>query len=110
MLDVPLAFGSRMEGRYGATPLPPLWGAIPLEDAILPPKLRRMPHGRKETGYNKDCKEGAHKEHLCFLMYEGFHFSNKDAYKALVKDAEYRCQNCGRTAKSAANLCAPVKL
>jgi hypothetical protein len=51
-----------------------------------------------------------HKEHLCFLMYQGFHFKNKDEYKQLVQDAQFRCQNCGRTAKSADNLCEPVEL
>jgi hypothetical protein len=43
-------------------------------------------------------------------MYEGFHYSRKDEYRALVQDAHFRCENCGRTARSADNLCAPVEL
>jgi hypothetical protein len=60
--------------------------------------------------HNESCTKDMHKEHLCFLMYEGFHFKNKEEYKTLVQDAQFRCQNCGRTAKSAENLCEPVDL
>lgn len=58
----------------------------------------------------KTCDGTKHKGHLCFLMYEGFHFKQKDEYRRMVQDAHYRCQNCGRTAKEAENLCAPVDL
>ncbi len=64
----------------------------------------------KNMVHNADCKNEAHDNHLCFLIYEGFHLQNKEAYKAIVKDAAFRCQNCGRTAKKAANLCAPIAL
>jgi hypothetical protein len=30
--------------------------------------------------------------------------------KKLVKDAEYVCKNCGRSAKDEENLCNPTKL
>lgn len=49
-------------------------------------------------------------EHLCCLMYEGFHLSHPKAYKAMVQDARYRCRHCGRTAHSPDNLCGPVLL
>jgi hypothetical protein len=60
--------------------------------------------------HNENCSTDGHNEHLCYLQYEGFHFADKAAYKALVQDAQYICRNCGRTAKNAANLCAPVAL
>jgi hypothetical protein len=60
--------------------------------------------------HNTQCGGEAHHEHLCYLQYEGFHFADKAAYKALVQDAQFICRNCGRTAKSADNLCAPVAL
>ena len=59
---------------------------------------------------NESCTSDGHNEHLCFLMCEGFHYKNKEAYKAIVQDAQYRCQNCGRTARSETNLCVPVAL
>ena len=60
--------------------------------------------------HNADCNVDGHDEHLCFLMYDGFHYGNRAAYKALVDRAEYRCQRCGRTANSDCNLCEPVEL
>jgi hypothetical protein len=59
---------------------------------------------------NKSCGSDSHNEHLCFLMYEGFHFKDKEGYKEMVQNAQYRCQNCGRTAKSEQNLCDPIPL
>ena len=64
----------------------------------------------KEVANNESCPSDVHNGHLCFLMSEGFHYNSKDAYKEMVQDAQYRCQNCGRTAKSEKNLCDPVPL
>ena len=64
----------------------------------------------KKTAHNENCKDDKHKEHLCYLQYEGYHFSNKADYKALVQNAQFICRNCGRTAASAQNLCDPVAL
>lgn len=63
-----------------------------------------------KMAHNSDCENPQHDKHLCFLMYEGFHFSNREAYKALVQDAQFRCQQCGRTAKDSASLCMPEAL
>ncbi|MHC4638655.1 MAG: hypothetical protein ACYTBP_11835 [Planctomycetota bacterium] len=60
--------------------------------------------------HDLDCTEDKHKHHLCFLMSEGWHLTHPKAYKEIVKDAEYRCRFCDRTAKSQDNLCNPVKL
>ncbi len=64
----------------------------------------------KSARHNQDCKDEKHREHLCFLQYEGYHYGHRAEYKALVQDAQFLCQNCGRTAQSAENLCAPVAL
>jgi hypothetical protein len=64
----------------------------------------------EKRAHNEDCGDAEHGKHLCFLMYEGFHLSNKQAYKDLVANAEFRCQQCGRTAKSGKSLCDPVRL
>jgi hypothetical protein len=60
--------------------------------------------------HNTECDSPEHGQHLCYLMYDGFHYSHPAEYKAMVKDAEFRCQNCPRTAKHAENLCVPIKL
>ena len=59
---------------------------------------------------NADCKHDQHDKHLCYLMYEGFHYEKPDEYRAMVQNAQFRCQNCGRTAASETNLCSPVKI
>ena len=60
--------------------------------------------------HNQDCGNDLHEHHLCFLMHEGMHYQNSAQYKELVQDAQYRCQQCGRTAKNEKNLCMPVAL
>lgn len=62
-----------------------------------------------QTTHNEQCT-GEHEQHLCFRMYQGFHLSNPDEYKALVKDAKFRCEYCSRTANREDVLCKPVKL
>jgi hypothetical protein len=64
----------------------------------------------KATQPKEPCDTEKHKEHLCHLQYEGYHYAHRAEYKSLVQDAQYLCRNCGRTAKSGANLCAPVQL
>jgi len=63
-----------------------------------------------KTSHNADCADAEHGRHLCFLVCEGYHLANKGSYRALVKDAAFRCENCGRTAKDSVSLCAPVPL
>jgi hypothetical protein len=66
---------------------------------------------KKESGKEcSKCESDLHKQHLCYLMYEGFHYSNRAEFKKLVHGAEFICMNCGRTAKAETNLCAPAKL
>lgn len=62
-----------------------------------------------EYKHDPQC-DGEHEEHLCYLMYNGFHNDHKEEYKNMVQDAQYRCEFCSRTAKEAKHLCKPVKL
>ena len=51
-----------------------------------------------------------HEQHLCYLQNVGYVQSNLEDYKKLVTNPKFVCKNCGRTAVSEKNLCAPVKL
>jgi len=53
---------------------------------------------------------GNHSEHLCYLISQGFHLSDEQEFKALIENTQYRCNHCGRHAKSDANLCVPIPL
>ncbi|MFC1604769.1 hypothetical protein ACFL5F_07055 [Planctomycetota bacterium] len=65
----------------------------------------------EEKMTNKEsCASEEYDEHLCFLICDGFYETDSEAFRAMVQDAQYRCQICGRTAKSAKNLCDPVAL
>lgn len=64
----------------------------------------------KTVDHNQACATGDHDEHLCYLQFKGYHYSNQAEYKELVADAQYLCRNCGRTAARAENLCAPERL
>jgi hypothetical protein len=59
---------------------------------------------------NTECCTGNHSDHLCYLMSQGFHLSDEQEFKALIEDAQYRCDHCGHHAKSDANLCVPMHL
>jgi len=57
-----------------------------------------------------ECSTGNHSEHLCYLISQGFHLSDEQEFRALIEDSEYRCDHCGRHAKSDSNLCVPMHL
>ena len=67
-----------------------------------------MSCGEKKCGGG--CEPTAHTKHMCQLMKEEYHLNYPAEFKALVQDAQYRCNNCGRTVKNAASVCAPVAL
>jgi hypothetical protein len=60
------------------------------------------------TTTNLTCDSELHNEHLCFIISQGFHLTDEQEYKALTEEANYRCERCGRTAKSGTNLCIAV--
>jgi hypothetical protein len=59
---------------------------------------------------NLSCGNEFHSQHLCYMVSQGFHLSDEQEYRSLVQDPQFKCQNCGRVAKSDKNLCQPVKL
>lgn len=60
--------------------------------------------------HNVECQSNDHEKHLCFLMCEGYHYSNPQEYKEIVQNANFRCENCGRTANKDSQLCKPISL
>lgn len=56
------------------------------------------------------CDSPSHEQHLCYMISQGFNLTDQDQYNALIEDPHFRCEKCGRTAKSEANLCKPVEL
>ncbi len=59
---------------------------------------------------NTECCTGGHSDHLCYMISQGFHLSDEQEFRILVEDAEFKCNHCGRHAKSDANLCVPARL
>lgn len=51
-----------------------------------------------------------HEDHLCVAKALGYVKNNLEDYKGLVRDSKFVCKECGRTAASAKNLCAPEAL
>jgi len=60
--------------------------------------------------HNTNCNHEHHSEHLCYLMFEGFHLSHKAEYRSLIEHPRYRCRKCARTVKHAENVCEPVRI
>ena len=58
-----------------------------------------------KTPHNEACAEDTHNHHLCYLMYQGYHYANREEYKALVQDAAFICQNCGTVHSRWAGKC-----
>ena len=65
---------------------------------------------RENAQLNLECPAELHGQHLCYIISQGFHLSDEPEYKALVEDAQYKCNHCGRVSKSDANLCVPARL
>jgi len=62
------------------------------------------------TQHNTDCDSPLHKKHLCYIVSQGFHLSDKEDYQCMVNQPRYKCTHCGRVANEPRNLCKPVKL
>jgi len=57
-----------------------------------------------------ELSTGNHREHLCYIISQGFNISDEQEFNALIENAEYRCDHCGHHAKSEKNLCVPMHL
>lgn len=64
----------------------------------------------KTAHLGTDCDSELHREHLCYIISQGFSLTNEQDYRALVEEPAFRCGHCGRAAKNAGNLCVPVGL
>ncbi len=51
-----------------------------------------------------------HDDHLCYLVNMGYMEQNPVDFKKLLKDANFVCKKCGRSANSKDNLCRPAKI
>jgi len=56
------------------------------------------------------CNETGHSQHLCTLTDQYFHINCAEQYRTLVKNPEFKCKFCGRTAKNGQSLCYPDEL
>jgi hypothetical protein len=56
------------------------------------------------------CDAELYNEHLCYIVSQGFHLSDTLAYEALIDEPRFRCDHCGRHARSHRNLCVPTDL
>jgi len=56
------------------------------------------------------CDIDSHTEHLCYLLSQGFHLDDAEAYQSLVQNPRFRCSHCGLAAADWKNLCCPVPL
>jgi hypothetical protein len=63
-----------------------------------------------KTQYTVIDGDDLHEEHLCYIVSQGLHLSDRPAYEELVAEPRFRCSHCGRTARSRRNLCVPVDL
>jgi len=59
---------------------------------------------------NPDCTQQGHNMHVCALKEDGFDKDNPEEFQEIIEDPQYKCENCGATAKESENLCKPAKL
>jgi hypothetical protein len=59
---------------------------------------------------NPEMPHLKHDEHLCYLENMGYMKNYFNDFKDLVKNAEFICRKCGRSAVSRDSLCDPEKL
>ena len=60
--------------------------------------------------HNPNCKSDLFAEHLCYIVSQGIHINEPEKFEDMVANPEFKCQHCGRVAKSESNLCEPVKM
>jgi hypothetical protein len=65
---------------------------------------------KESIQHNQECKSELHHQHLCYVVSQGFHLTDEQRYKDIVRDPRFACEHCGRVAKKAQNLCEPYDL
>ena len=58
----------------------------------------------------KRCAVDQHHEHLCRLAEQFYHVHEPQCFRAIVRDPQFKCEYCGRTAAEARHLCYPAPL
>jgi len=53
---------------------------------------------------------GLSEENLCYIVSQGFHFTDEKSYLALITGPKFRCRHCGKQAAHHKNLCVPMEL
>ena len=59
---------------------------------------------------NPMCGGEGHTMHMCSLLADYFNKTSPEQYRELTENPQFRCENCGATAKSDDNLCNPIEL
>ena len=59
---------------------------------------------------NVELPHPGHDRHLCFLDNIGYVKANLDMIKQLVRNPNFVCKSCGRSAAREENLCDPERL
>jgi hypothetical protein len=65
---------------------------------------------QNSVSHNLECEGDLHTHHLCYMVAQSFHLSDEHHYQTLTKEPKFKCQQCGRVAKSEKNLCQPLRL
>ena len=63
-----------------------------------------------QAKHNLECRSDSHSRHLCYLVSQGLHLTEKAEYESLAENPKFKCQHCGRTAKSEDSLCEPLPI
>ncbi len=79
-----------------------------IAERLVPQK--KMPPTAPHMERDIPMPHPGHERHLCLLANTEYLKENFADYKNLVKNPQFVCKSCGRTAANEANLCAPEEL
>lgn len=66
--------------------------------------------GMRTSGRKTAAAADRRNDHLCHLAEQYYHVREPLRFRALVRDPQFKCQFCGRTARQAHSLCYPAAL
>lgn len=59
-----------------------------------------------ETPSDSDLRS----ERVCYIISQGMHLTDPQAYRVLIEAPRFRCRHCGYAAHCDENLCVPIEL
>jgi hypothetical protein len=65
---------------------------------------------KRKTQSGREYRSDFHDQHLCYLVSQGFHLSDKREFQALIHKPKFQCRHCKQIANHAKNLCMPIEL